>query len=190
MKSTGRKNTGNKVFVILVALVFLGSMGGAMLYSAGTSKNEAGLPASKTVQEISDIQKQRILFGAESKPLDRYVLITLSIPKVCDMDCNRAKRTLTQMVSAFEPAIYLSEVQSQSDSLEVSVLMESFRGKKELDAFNQTAVEDFICGNTVYRLHECVIRKNFSAMNGNETEESKNESAENSGASGSNSTSG
>ncbi len=164
------KDAGNKAFVILVGLIFLGSMSGALLYSTGTSDSTVELPPSKTVQEISDAQKQRILFGSQENPADRYVLITLLLPKVCDLDCSRTKMIFGQIATAFDPAVYISEIQSQSQSLDVSIVMESYLGKKELPIFNQTAVEDFICENTVYRINECVIRKmDLGASDGNET---------------------
>ncbi len=162
-------NTGQRAFVIFVALIFLGSMGGALLYSTGTNNSAIELPASRITGEVSDAQKQRILFGSEADPYDRYVLITLVSPKTCDLDCNRAKMILQQMVTAFDPAVYVSEVQTESQSLEISILMESFSDKKELPLFNQTAVEDFICDNSIYRIDECVIRKmNLGVLNENE----------------------
>lgn len=166
----------NKIFVVIVALIFLGSMAGALLYSTGPSSNNAELPASKIIQGLSDAEKQRILFGTESNPSDRHVLITLTIPKICDMDCNRARNVLEQMVSAYDPAVYLAEVNSGSSSLDIQISTESYRGKNDFSGLNQTAVEDFICENSVYRLDECVIRKmEFGAFNGNETGNEKNE---------------
>lgn len=166
------KDARNKAFVILVALIFLGSMGGALLYSTGSSNTNVELPPSKNVQALSDAQKQRILFGSEENPADRYVLLTLLIPKVCDLDCSRTKMIFGQIITAFDPAVYVFEQQSDSQSLDVSILMESYLDKKELSQFNQTAVEDFICENTayLYRLDECVIRKmDLGASDGNET---------------------
>ncbi len=172
-----RNGNKNKIFVIFVAVVFLGSMAGAMLYSTGDSKKAGELPASKITPKVSDAQKERILFGSETHPEDRYVLITITTPKICDFECANSKRTLEQMVSAYAPAFYLSEVQSESDSLNIGVLMESYADKKELQAFNVTEAEDFICANTVYLINECVLREmNFGASNGNKTE--SNESRE------------
>ncbi|MBU4246265.1 MAG: hypothetical protein ABIF85_06280 [Nanoarchaeota archaeon] len=173
MNNTSQKNRNkNKIFVIFVALIFLGSMAGAMLYSTGDTKKAADLPASKIVSGLSDDQKQRILFGSQENPADRYVLITLNVPKICDPECNGIKQLMGQVLSAYDPAIYLSEVQSESASnLGVSVRMESYLDKKELSEFNLTGVEDFICSNTIYRIDECVLRKmDFGASNENKTE--------------------
>lgn len=166
-----RNSNKNKVFVILVALIFLGSMAGAMLYSTGNEKTEAELPASKIVAGVPDAQKQRILFGSQDNPADRYVLITLNIPKICDQECNAIRRVMPQVVSAYAPAVYLSEVQPESDAeLGTGVLMEAYADKKELSVFNLTEVEDFICRNTVYRITECVLRTmDFGDSNGNKT---------------------
>ncbi len=179
-----RNGNKNKVFVIFVALIFLGSMAGAMLYSTGDSKKAVDLPASKITSELSDAEKQRVLLGSDINPADRYVLVTLNIPKICDPECSNIKRTLEQIVSAYDPAIYLSEVQSESNaSLSVRVLMESYLDKKEIQEFNLTEVEDFICSNTVYRITKCVLRTmDFGASNGNKTE--KTESKESQGTGG------
>ena len=176
-KPNQKAGRNNKLFVAFVAIVFLGSMGGALLYSTGTSGTEAELPTSKIIGGATDAQKQRILFGSQSNPSDRYILLTLQMPGICDMDCSRAKMTLEQMVRTFDPAVYLSEVQSQSSSLDISILMESYRGKNELSVFNQTSVEDFICDNSVYRSNECIIRKmDLGASNVSENETEKTSS--------------
>ena len=174
-QNNSRTGNKNKIFVIFVALVFLGSMAGVMLYSTGDSNTSGKLPDSKITSKVSDIEKERILWGSQDTPEDRYVLVTLTTPKTCDPECASTKRTLEQMVSAYAPAFYLSEIQSESDSLNVNVVMESYADKKELSAFNATQVEDFICANTIYLVNECVLRKmDFGASNGNKTE--RNES--------------
>jgi len=179
-QNNSRTGNKNKIFVIFVALVFLGSMAGVMLYSTGDSNTSGKLPDSKITSKVSDIEKERILWGSQDTPEDRYVLVTLTTPKTCDLECANTKRTLEQMVSSYAPAFYLSEIQSGSDSLNVNVLMESYADKKELSAFNATQVEDFICANTIYLVNECVLRKmDFGASNGNKTEGNKTESSEN-----------
>lgn len=159
--STSKQSSSNRVFVILVALLFLGSMGGALLYSNGTGTETAaaGLPASKILQQITDAEKERVLFGSAENQYDLYVMLTLNIPKNCGIGCGQAKMAAEQMVSAFDPAVYLLEIQSESDSSDIGVLLESYKDKKNLEVFNQTAIEEFICGNAVYRLDKCVLRE-------------------------------
>ena len=188
MNINSKNGNKNKIFVIFVALIFLGSMAGALLYSTGTPQTFGELPASKITAGVSDAQKQLILFGSQTNPEDRYVLVTATIPKICDSQCSDSKRVLEQMVSAYAPAIYLSEIQSAADSsLDVKVLMESYADKKEMSAFNASEVENFVCGNTIYLVNECVLRRmELGASNGNKTEGNEirgTEAGENSSAS-------
>lgn len=147
-----KKSDFQRYSVAFVALIFIGSMAGAMLYSAGDGSGTLELPKELIQTQLSDAQRQFILSKG-------YVIIDAEIPSSCYLECAAAKRGLEQMVLALNPAAYLVEVPAQSAAFDIPVSMDSYRGKKALAAFNQTAAEDFICENTPFRIDGCVLRK-------------------------------
>lgn len=153
-------NSMNKMAAIFVALLFIGSMAGAMLYSEGADeKKEAAPPSELIVSQLSDAQRSAIISRG-------HVLIEASIPKACDFDCFEAKRVLEELVKTYNPAAYLLEKNTEGAG-GIKVSLESYMGKKPAEDFNTTAVEDFICNTRAFRINACVIRSiDFGGQNG------------------------
>ena len=170
--------TKNKIFVGIVAFIFIGSMAGALLYSTGDENTNPEIPAEHIITQLSDNQKQFMISQG-------YIVIDAQIPNVCYLDCAGAKRALEQAATAYNPAVFVVEKTVQSGNDVIMVSIDSPRAKLNPTAFNQTEMDSFICENTPFRLDECVIRKiefgreipleNVSSNStnaGNETEES------------------
>lgn len=144
--------TKNKIFVGIVAFIFIGSMAGALLYSTGDENKNPEIPTEHILTQLSDNQKQFMISQG-------YIIIDAQIPNVCYLDCAGAKRALKQAATAYNPAVFVVEKTVQSDRDIIIVSADSFRGKMSPAAFNQTEIDAFICENTPFRLNECVLRK-------------------------------
>lgn len=145
-----RRDVKQKIFVILIAAIFLGSYAGFAISSAPPQENEEEIPSQNILSTISDAQESVILSRGA-------VVVRLDMPEDCasESDCIEAKLRLEALVATYKPFLFLVEQQATNFSLSAW----GYKNSTTFESYNETEIEDFICGNVAYRLQPCVLRE-------------------------------
>jgi len=145
-----------KLFVIVVAILFLGSIGGIGLSGIGqlgiaqpSSGSQAKLPSDRILTSLSGEQQAAILSSGG-------VIIYLTSPPNCE-DCVLAERDLESVTNSYNPVVWL--VKQAGANFSVNMIFATKSQEITALPLNKTAVEDFICTNIPVRIQQCILRK-------------------------------
>lgn len=132
-----KKETKQKILVILVAAIFLGSYAGMALQKEVPQEGQAEIPKEQILQNITEQQSQLIVSKG-------FAILY----------CAQCPSEIENLTLVYTPYVFLVKGENATFSLKG----QSYKGTEEL-SYNITAVEDWICDNVPYRIDRCILRK-------------------------------
>ena len=144
--------------VILIGLLFLGSMAGVALDSSGSGPGNVDLPKQFVLSEdLTD--EQRAAFYR-----DGGTVVVFESSPLCGFECSHVRGQLEGLVSRYNGYMYLVLLQGEGD---MGINVGNYQDVVDVDTVDD--VEDKIC-EVVVRHPKCIERRALSAvMNYNST---------------------
>lgn len=145
-----KKKINPKIFVYLIAFLFLGSMIGGALFSKPANQEtnqELPLPESSILNRDFSIE--------EISAVVRRGMVALSFNKnACTKDCDAIDLELDRYVNRFGPYVYIAKGSSGG-----MLTIYSYTQEKSFDEFNSTIIEQHICNNLYVQSKpdECIL---------------------------------
>lgn len=146
-----RRSTKQKIFVLIIAFIFLGSYASFAISTSssyGPSSQQAQIPKERILTELNP-QSQEAIIGRGG------VVIKIEMPAKCEGECAYAKARLEALTNTY-PIMFLVESQGMHGFL---IRASGYYNSTTFDSYNETAIEDFICGGTPLRPQSCILRK-------------------------------
>ena len=130
-----RKISNNKIVVIVMLLLFLGSMVGIAI-EFGMGRQSAKMPEENIIrQPLTEAQVYGILSQG-------FPLLRLSVPVDCGFFCQKEVNAVEDIVNKYTPYAFLAET---SEGTTMKLATETYAGEEEIENITSESVEEAIC---------------------------------------------
>ncbi|RLG14429.1 MAG: hypothetical protein DRN71_03105 [Candidatus Nanohalarchaeota archaeon] len=138
--------------VILMGLLFLGSMAGVALDSSGSGSGSVDLPEQFVLSEDLTDEQRSVFYAAGG------TVVVFEYSPLCGFECSHVQGQLEGLVSKYNGYVYLILLQGEGD---MSIKVGNYQDVVDVDTVDE--VEDKICG-VVARHPMCIERGAVAAV--------------------------